>query len=104
MIRTVLRLDILPGHADHLVEAFRGAEILETSFAQDGCRSTEIAIAEDGLEAIVTATWDDVDAYARWTSRTDRGSSAELLNPHLREPLDASRVGLVYDVAHRPSA
>ncbi|WP_157965661.1 antibiotic biosynthesis monooxygenase family protein [Euzebya rosea] len=102
MIRTVLRLDVRPGHANQLVEAFRSREILETSIAQDGCLSTEIAVSEDGLEAIVTATWDDMAAYGRWTSRSDRGSSAEYLNPHLSVPLDAATVGRIYRVAHRP--
>lgn len=104
MIRTVLTLQVRPGHAEQLVTAFRDAEILETSLAQDGCLSTEIAVSTDGSEAIVTATWEDRAAYDRWTSRRDRGSTADRLNPHLRVPLDAGRVGQVYDVAHRPTA
>lgn len=103
MIRTVLRLDVAPGAAASLVEAFRTHEILETSLAQEGCTSSEIAISPDGREAIVTATWNDESAYERWTSRSDRGSTSEALNPHLTRPLTADVVGQVYRVAHRPT-
>lgn len=104
MIRTVLRLDVAPGHADPLVEAFRRLEILETSVAQPGCLSAEIAISTDGREAIVTATWEDEAAYGRWTSRSDRGSTSDELNAHLATPLTAQTVGRTYRVGHRPDA
>lgn len=104
MIRTVLHLDVAPGAADSLVEAFRAHRILETSLAQEGCTSTEIAISPDGRQAIVTATWDDESAYARWTSRSDRGPTSDVLNPHLSSPLTAEIVGQVYRVAHRPTS
>jgi quinol monooxygenase YgiN len=101
MIRTVLTLQVAPGGAQGLVEAFRRLEILETSAAQDGCLSAEIAIDTDEREAIVTATWDDEAAYDRWTSRADRGSTSAELNPHLSVPLSAQAVGRIYHVAHR---
>ncbi len=103
MIRTVLNLDIAPGAADDLVAAFRTNRILETSLAQEGCTSTEIAISQDGRAAIVTATWDDEDAYARWTARSDRGTTSEVLSQHLATPLTPEVVGQVYRVAHRPT-
>jgi quinol monooxygenase YgiN len=101
MIRTVLSLRLAPGEADGLIATFRDLAILETSIAQEGCLATEISVSEDESEAIVTATWSDADAYARWTSRTDRGSHSEQLSRHLREPLTAETVGRVYKVRHR---
>lgn len=102
MIRTVLTLPVKPGEGEALVATFRRLQILETSMAQDGCLSTEISIAEDGIQAIVTATWRDREAYGVWTARTDRGSHSAEISRHLREPLTAQTVGVVYDVAHRP--
>lgn len=104
MIRTVLRLDVAPGHADALVDTFRRLQILETSLAQEGCLSTEIAVSLDGREAIVTATWEDQEAYGRWTARSDRGSTSEELNAHLGTPLSAATVGTTYRVGHRPAS
>lgn len=101
MIRTVLTLKVAPGQADALVETFRELRILETSIAQEGCLATEIAVSEDQSEAIVTAAWVDRDAYARWTSRDDRGTHGETVSRHLREPLTAETVGAVYEVRHR---
>jgi heme-degrading monooxygenase HmoA len=102
MIRTMLRLAVAPGEAEGLVDTFRRLEILETSIAQDGCLSTEIAISDNRSEAVVTATWSDRAAYGRWTSRTDRGAHSAEISRHLRDPLTAETVGLIYDVGHRP--
>jgi quinol monooxygenase YgiN len=104
MIRTVLTLQVAPGEAQGLVDAFRRLNILENSVAQDGCLSAEIAIAADEREAIVTATWEDEAAYERWTSRSDRGSTSEEVNAHLAVPLSAQTVGRVYHLAHRPDS
>lgn len=76
MIRTVRRLDLAPGHADDLVHAFRDLEILETSLAQEGCESAETAISTEGREAMVTATWADKAAYARWTRNLSNPASS----------------------------
>jgi heme-degrading monooxygenase HmoA len=103
VIRTVLTLKIAPGEAASLVTTFRELGILETSIAQEGCLATEIAVSEDETEAIVTATWSDRDAYARWTSRTDRGSHGERISAHLREPLTAETIGSIYEIRHRQS-
>ncbi len=102
MIRTVLTLQVASGHADGLVDVFRRLKVLETSRAQDGCLSAEIAVSTDKDEAIVTATWSDEAAYERWTSRPDRGSLLDEVNPHLAAPLSAQTVGRVYRIVHRP--
>lgn len=104
MIRTVLTLKVASGEADALVETFRELQILETSIAQEGCLATEIAVSDDQREAIVTATWADRAAYARWTARADRGAHGERISRHLREPLTAETVGVVYEVRHRRRA
>lgn len=101
MIRTVLTLKVAPGQADALVETFRELQILETSIAQEGCLATEIAVSEDQSEAIVTATWADRGAYARWTARDDRGSHEESIGRCLREPMTAETVGATYEVRYR---
>lgn len=104
MIRTILRLDVAPGHAAALVGLFRDRKILETSLEQPGCIETEIVLSQDETEAIVTALWDDEDAYARWTARSDRGSLSDQITAHLTAPLAAETVGRIYRVAHRPTA
>lgn len=102
MIRTTLILEVRPGHAEPLVAVFREHGILTAAVAQPGCHSAEIGVTEDGSEAVVTATWEDADAYAVWTSRPDRTAMAEVINPHLRVPLGESTVGRVYRIGYRP--
>lgn len=102
MIRTVLHLEVRPGSADALVEAFRELRILEESVQQPGCSSAEIAISGDGREAIVTATWDDEHAYELWTAHGDREARAAAINPHLVVPLSVASVGKIYQVRHAP--
>ena len=102
MLRTMLRFDIREGAADDLLALFRERDILEMSVAQPGCLSSEFCVAEDGSHVIVTATWEDEDAYARWTSRTDRGDHMEAINRHLRAPMTAATQGGRYRVVHAP--
>jgi heme-degrading monooxygenase HmoA len=102
MIRTILRLQVAPGAENDLVASFKKHQILETSIAQPGCLSAELAIGEHGDEAIVTATWDDEAAYREWTQRADRGSLSDELSTFLTRPITAETVGAVYRIAHRP--
>lgn len=103
MIRTTLILEVQPGHAEQLVAVFRDHGILTAALAQPGCHSAEIGVTEDGLEAVVTATWEDAAAYAVWTSRPDREAMAEVINPHLAVPLGEATVGRSYRIAYRPT-
>lgn len=98
MIRTYLELPVRPGKAEGLADFFDREQILETSLAQDGCRSAELTISEDGLTALVTATWDDRAAYNVWISRPDRETNADELSSFLREPVGPATVGRVLDV------
>lgn len=98
MIRTYLEFDVLPGKAQGLADFFDRQDILRTSAAQPGCRSAELTISEDGLTALVTATWDDHEAYERWTSRPDRDTNADELNSFLRQPVGPATVGRVLNV------
>lgn len=103
MILSVLRLEVLPGRADRLVQIFRDQQILETALAQPGCRTSFIAVSEDGREAIVIATWESLQDYKRWTSRPDRGRLSEEISACLASPLTAATIGAVYRVADDPT-
>lgn len=101
MIRTYLQFELEAGGAERLVDLFRDHRILETSVAQQGCHSAELTLSSDGSRAIVTATWDDLEAYARWTGRPDRGYLAAEISALLTVPIDAATTGREYRIAHR---
>ena len=100
MIRTYLRFQLGHDSAERLVTLFKDHQILETSISQSGCHSAELTVSSDGTRAIVTATWDDPEAYERWTSRPDRGLLATEINELLTVPIDASTRGSQYRIAH----
>jgi len=99
MIRTYLELKIKPGAAKAFADVFKDEEVLDNSVAQPGCHSAELTISADGLRAIVTAVWDDVAAYERWTSRSDRTTILDCLRPYLGEELEPNLVSPPFDVA-----
>ena len=101
MIRTYLEFRPKEGRAGALLDKFREHRILEISARHPGCRSAEFTVSEDGRRVIVTAAWDDQEAYDRWVGRSDRGELAEELNPLLAEPISAATRGGVFRVAHR---
>ena len=103
MIRTFLTLRVTPDGASGLVGAFRRLGILNLSGHQEGCLGTEIDVSADGRKAIVTALWEDEDAYAAWTSRPDREEMARAISEFLDESLEAQSVGEILTVAHRVS-
>ncbi len=98
MIRTYLEFEVLPGKAQGLADFFDRRDILRNSVAQAGCRSAELTISDDGLTALVTATWDDQQAYDLWTSRSDRVADADELNSFLSRPVGPATVGRVLNV------
>ncbi|MEM9033116.1 MAG: antibiotic biosynthesis monooxygenase family protein [Actinomycetota bacterium] len=99
MIRTYLELEVRAGQSDRLAELFERRGILRASLEQPGCRSAELTISDDGLTAIVTASWDDLAAYQGWVARSDRTDSADELNALLASPVGERTVGRVFDVA-----
>ena len=101
MIRTYLELRPKEGRAAPLLDKFRELRILETSADHPGGRTAEFTVSEDGRRVIVTAAWDDQEAYDRWVGRSDRGDLAAELNPLLEEPISAATRGGVFRVAHR---
>lgn len=101
MIRTYLEFRPKGGRAAPLLDKFRELQILETSADHPGCRNAEFTVSEDGRRVIVTAAWDDQEAYDRWVGRSDRGDLAAELNPFLEEPISAATRGGVFRVAHR---
>lgn len=101
MIRTYLEFLPKEGRAEPLLHKFRELRILETSAAHPGCRNAEFTVSEDGRRVIVTASWDDQEAYDRWVGRSDRGDLAAELSPLLEEPISAATRGGVFRVEHR---
>ncbi len=104
MIRTYLELELKPGAAEGLASLFERERILETSADQEGCHSAELTISDDGLIALVTATWSNREAYDTWTSRADRSTQADELNSFLRRPVGPETVGRVFDVVRIANA
>lgn len=100
MIRTYLSFELDDGRAEQLVSLFRDHRILEISVAQRGCHSAELTVSTDESHAIVTATWDNPEAYARWTSRSDRGRLSAEISRLLTVPIDAATKGSEYRIAH----
>lgn len=101
MIRTYLEFRPIEGRAEPLLDKFRELRILEISAEHPGCRNAEFTVSGDGRRVIVTASWDDQEAYDRWVGRSDRGDLAAELNPLLEEPISAATRGGVFRVAHR---
>lgn len=101
MIRTYLHFELKEGNSERLVDLFRHHRILETSVAQPGCHSAELTLSDNESRATVTATWDDPEAYARWTARLDRGRLAREISRLLAEPIDAATRGSTYRIAHQ---
>ncbi|MGF1618604.1 MAG: antibiotic biosynthesis monooxygenase [Acidimicrobiia bacterium] len=100
MIRTYLHLDVEQGQAADLVRLFKDLQILEASVEEADCLSAELTLSEDGRQAIVTATWDSIEKYADWTSRSDRASYAERLSQFLATPIRPESTGAQYTIAH----
>ena len=100
VIRTVIDLPLLEGEADRLLQLFRELGILETCAAQPGCRSAELALAEDGSRAMATAVWDDHDAYSRWLDHPDRPGFAQATTDLLATAMSAQISGTRYRIAH----
>ena len=98
MIRTYLEFDIMPGCADRFVQFFHENHILDKAVAQDGCESAELTISEDGLSAIVTATWKTMDDYRTWTNRSDRDALASEIAEFLVMQHTGERVGRQYEI------
>lgn len=98
MIRTFLEFSVRPGKAADLVAFFEREAFLSTSVAQDGCHSAELTMSDDGLTALVTATWDDRAAYDRWVQRPDREATGAELSELLTSPVGGQTVGKVFDV------
>lgn len=97
-IRTYLELEVRPGAATGLADFFSRQNILSTSVAQPGCRSAQLTISDDGEVAVVTAEWDDADAYQCWVSRSDRHDDADELSSFLKRPISAETIGRVFSI------
>lgn len=100
MIRTYLNIQVKEGQAEQLAAVFRERRILETAVEQPGCHTAELLFSVDETCAVVTATWDDMSAYDRWTHRDDREGLSSELSAHLSKPINAETVGVRFHVAH----
>jgi len=100
MIRTILRLPLKPGRGPGLVDSFERFGIFEESLAISGCHSVEMALSVDGSEAVVTAVWENTDAYRAWTEREGKGAHRNAFNEFLSSPIIASTTGGIYEIAY----
>ena len=99
---TVLRLNTRPGQRADLVAAFKRAKVLEAARQVEGFRSATLLVPvdPDADHVIVTARWDDEDAYGRWLAHPDR----ERINAGLLEFVTDAPAGSMYAIADELSA
>lgn len=93
--RSVLFLQAKPGMRDDLVAVFRRIDIPGNALKQRGCRSVEVHVPPDpDGPVLVTALWDDAEAYSGWLANPWREYSGTELEPFL----DGEYMGTVYDI------
>jgi quinol monooxygenase YgiN len=93
--RSVLFLRAKPGMRDDLVAVFRRIDVPGNALEQRGCRSVEVQVPQDpDGPVLVTALWDDAEAYAGWLANPWREYSGKELEPYL----DGEYIGTVYEI------
>lgn len=97
MIRSVLRLTPRPGCADAVVELFQREQVFERALGVDGCQDASLLLRSD--EILVTASWDDAEAYQAWVDHPERNTMSDELNELLVDAITADSVGGLYQVA-----
>jgi quinol monooxygenase YgiN len=100
MIRSILYLHPRSGDAQAVLELYRRGRVLEVAVAQDGCLAAELQLPVNASgPVIVTALWDDAEAYQRWLDNPARAASSTELDELLDEPADQDvRQGDLYEV------
>ena len=80
MIRSVLYLEPKDGDYDAVVEFFRRDDVLGRALEQPGCLGSELHVPTSGSGPIlVTALWEDEDAYQGWVTSPVRAANTEPL-------------------------
>lgn len=99
MIRSVLYLEPKDGDYDAVVEFFRREDVLGRALTQPGCLGGELHVPTGGSGPIlVTALWEDEDAYQGWVTSPVRTANTEPLARLLRSDLEESTRGETYTV------
>src|SRR5688572_15804591 len=99
VIRSVLYLDPKDGDYDAVVELFRREDVLGRALTQPGCLGSELHVPTSGSGPIlVTALWEDEDAYQGWVTSPVRAVSREPLARLLGSELEESTRGETYTV------
>ena len=99
MIRSVLYLEPTDGDYDAVVEFYRREGVLGRALSQLGCLGSELLVPTSGSGSIlVTALWENEDAYQGWVTSPVRAASTEPLARLLRSDLDESTRGETYTV------
>jgi heme-degrading monooxygenase HmoA len=98
VIRSVLYLRPRDGRQSEIVDFYRRHGVLERAVEQDGCLGAELQLPTSGSDALlVTALWQDVDAYRGWLENPARAQNAAELG-RLVDGFDAGVSGETYDV------
>jgi len=91
----VLFLQAKPGQRDHLVDVFRRIDVPGHALQQAGCLSVEVQVpADEDGPLLVTALWNDREAYDGWLANPWREYSGTELEPFL----NGESHGVVYDI------
>ena len=99
MIRSVLYLEPKDGDYDAVVEFFRRDDVLGRALTQPGCLGGELQVPTGGSGPIlVTALWEDEDAYQGWVTSPVRAANTEPLAKLLQSDLEESTRGETYTV------
>lgn len=98
MIRSVLYFQPRDGDYDAVVDFYRRHAVLARAVADEGCHASELQVPRGGSGPIlVTALWEDEDAYRRWLGSEFRNRSASELAALIERPADTD-AGDLYEV------
>ena len=99
---TVLQFTTRPGQRDDFVDAFKRAKVLEAASEVEGFRSAQLLVPSDpdADHVVVTARWDDEEAYGRWLAHPVR----EKINAGLLPFVMDTPAGSMYTIADERSS
>ncbi len=104
MIRTLLNLYPKNNEQSPVIEYFLEKQVLEQSSKTRGFISAELSMPLESGPMLVTATWEDLNAYNRWVNDPWRGQSSELLAKLLDQDLNPKTKGSIFRLIHTVSS
>lgn len=98
MVRSVLYFQPRDGDYDAVVDFYRRHAVLTRAVAEDGCHASELQVPRRGTGPIlVTALWEDEEAYRGWLESEFRNRSAGELAELIERPAETDS-GDLYEV------